>query len=178
MLHRWRERERFIEQVKGDRITPDELKHQLESGERVVIIDLRHPLDVLTDPRTLPGALADRARRSDERVTARSRATARSSSSVLDQTKPPAPVWRCNSGRSEFVACARCWAAFTNGRVWAFRWWTFRSQANSSRPGTHLLPPKAQRKEAVVGSRLIASPTMCHPAALSHETCHPERRSP
>ena len=26
--------ERFIKQVKGDRITPDELKHQLESGER------------------------------------------------------------------------------------------------------------------------------------------------
>ena len=57
VLYRWRERQRFIEQVKGDRITPDELKHQLESGEHVVIIDLRHPLDVLTDPRTLPGAL-------------------------------------------------------------------------------------------------------------------------
>jgi membrane protein DedA with SNARE-associated domain len=57
VLYRWRERERFLEQVKGDRITPDELKHQLESGERPVIIDLRHPLDVLSDPRTLPGAL-------------------------------------------------------------------------------------------------------------------------
>jgi membrane protein DedA with SNARE-associated domain len=57
VLYRWRERQRFIEQVKGDRITPDELKHQLESGEQPVIIDLRHPLDVLTDPRTLPGAL-------------------------------------------------------------------------------------------------------------------------
>ena len=44
-------------EVKGDRITPDELKHQLESGEHVEIIDLRHPLDVLTDPRTLPGAV-------------------------------------------------------------------------------------------------------------------------
>jgi len=57
VLRRWRQRELFIKQVKGDRITPDELKHQLESGERPVIIDLRHPLDVLTDPRTLPGAL-------------------------------------------------------------------------------------------------------------------------
>jgi membrane protein DedA with SNARE-associated domain len=57
VLYRWRERERFIQQVKGDRITPDELKHELEAGEHVVIIDLRHPLDVLTDPRTLPGAL-------------------------------------------------------------------------------------------------------------------------
>jgi membrane protein DedA with SNARE-associated domain len=57
VLYRWRERQRFIEQVKGDRITPDELKHQLEAGEHPMIIDLRHPLDVLTDPRTLPGAL-------------------------------------------------------------------------------------------------------------------------
>jgi membrane protein DedA with SNARE-associated domain len=57
VLYRWRDRERFLRQVKGDRITPDELKHELESGMRPVIIDLRHPLDVLTDPRTLPGAL-------------------------------------------------------------------------------------------------------------------------
>lgn len=57
VLYRWRERQRFIAQVKGDRITPDELKHQLEAGEHPTIIDLRHPLDVLTDPRTLPGAL-------------------------------------------------------------------------------------------------------------------------
>jgi membrane protein DedA with SNARE-associated domain len=57
VLNRWRERERFLRQVKGDRITPDELKHKLESGEQIVIVDLRHPLDVLTDPRTLPGAL-------------------------------------------------------------------------------------------------------------------------
>ncbi len=57
VLYRWRDRERFLEQVKGDRITPDELKHELEAGMRPVIIDLRHPLDVLTDPRTLPGAL-------------------------------------------------------------------------------------------------------------------------
>jgi membrane protein DedA with SNARE-associated domain len=57
VLFRWRERNRFIEQVKGDRITPDELKHKMEAGEAMVIVDLRHPLDVLTDPRTLPGAL-------------------------------------------------------------------------------------------------------------------------
>jgi membrane protein DedA with SNARE-associated domain len=57
VLYRWYDRERFLKQVKGDRITPDELKHQLEAGERPFIVDLRHPLDVLTDPRTLPGAL-------------------------------------------------------------------------------------------------------------------------
>ena len=57
VLYRWRERNRFLRQVKGDRITPDELKHKMESGEPLMIVDLRHPLDVLTDPRTLPGAL-------------------------------------------------------------------------------------------------------------------------
>jgi len=57
IFYRWYERRRFLEQVKGDRITPDELKHELEAGLRPFIIDLRHPLDVLTDPRTLPGAL-------------------------------------------------------------------------------------------------------------------------
>jgi membrane protein DedA with SNARE-associated domain len=54
---KYNERRRFIQQVKGDRITPDELKHQLESGLPITIIDLRHPLDLLPDPRTLPGAL-------------------------------------------------------------------------------------------------------------------------
>ena len=29
----------------------------LDSGEPVVILDLRHPLDSLSDPRTLPGAI-------------------------------------------------------------------------------------------------------------------------
>jgi membrane protein DedA with SNARE-associated domain len=57
VLYRWWDRERFLKQVKGDRISPDELKHKLESGEPIVIVDLRHPLDVLSDPRTLPGAL-------------------------------------------------------------------------------------------------------------------------
>jgi membrane protein DedA with SNARE-associated domain len=54
---KYRERQKFIEQVKGDRISPDELKHKIEASEAVTIIDLRHPLDTLTDPRTLPGAL-------------------------------------------------------------------------------------------------------------------------
>jgi membrane protein DedA with SNARE-associated domain len=57
VLYKYSERRQFIEQVKGDRITPDELKHKLESGENITIIDLRHPLDLLPDARTLPGAL-------------------------------------------------------------------------------------------------------------------------
>ena len=29
----------------------------LDTGEKFVILDLRHPLDSLADPRTLPGAI-------------------------------------------------------------------------------------------------------------------------
>ncbi len=55
--YRYYERERFLNQVKGGRITPQELKAKLDLNQPVTIIDLRHPLDLLPDPHTLPGAL-------------------------------------------------------------------------------------------------------------------------
>ena len=39
------------------RLEPEELKRQLDAGEPVYIVDLRHPLEFLPDPFTLPGAL-------------------------------------------------------------------------------------------------------------------------
>jgi rhodanese-related sulfurtransferase len=36
---------------------PEELKSLLDEGEQVFIVDLRHPLELLPDPHTLPGAL-------------------------------------------------------------------------------------------------------------------------
>ena len=51
------QRRRFLKEVAGVRIAPEELKAMLDSGTPVTIIDLRHPLDLLPDPRTLPGAL-------------------------------------------------------------------------------------------------------------------------
>jgi membrane protein DedA with SNARE-associated domain len=51
------QRRRFMKSIIIGRITPEELNEKLGSGEPVTIIDLRHPLDRLTDPRTLPGAL-------------------------------------------------------------------------------------------------------------------------
>lgn len=51
------ERGQFIKEVVADRITPAELREKLEAAEPLTIIDLRHPLDLLPDPRTLPGAL-------------------------------------------------------------------------------------------------------------------------
>jgi len=47
----------FLAEIRMARIFPDELKARLEEGAEVVIVDLRHPLDLLPDPRTLPGAL-------------------------------------------------------------------------------------------------------------------------
>jgi membrane protein DedA with SNARE-associated domain len=57
IAYRYYERVKFLNQVKGDRITPEELKVRLDVGEKVTIIDLRHPLDLLPDPQTLPHAL-------------------------------------------------------------------------------------------------------------------------
>jgi membrane protein DedA with SNARE-associated domain/rhodanese-related sulfurtransferase len=39
------------------RLEPLELKRMLDAGEEVFIVDLRHPLELLPDPFTLPGAL-------------------------------------------------------------------------------------------------------------------------
>jgi membrane protein DedA with SNARE-associated domain/rhodanese-related sulfurtransferase len=47
----------FLKELRMARIFPDELKERLDRGQEVVIVDLRHPLDYLPDPRTLPGAL-------------------------------------------------------------------------------------------------------------------------
>ena len=57
IAYKLNERRRFLKQVAGVRITPNELREKIDSGESVTIVDLRHPLDLLPDPRTLPGAL-------------------------------------------------------------------------------------------------------------------------
>jgi membrane protein DedA with SNARE-associated domain/rhodanese-related sulfurtransferase len=38
-------------------LEPQELKWKLDHGEAIAIVDLRHPLELLSDPFTLPGAL-------------------------------------------------------------------------------------------------------------------------
>jgi membrane protein DedA with SNARE-associated domain/rhodanese-related sulfurtransferase len=47
----------FLRQIRGAKIEPEELKSRLDAGEDIYIIDLRHPLDYLPDPRRLPGAV-------------------------------------------------------------------------------------------------------------------------
>lgn len=51
------QRRRFLETLRAARISPEELHRLVESGSEPVIVDLRHPLDFLAAPRTLPNAL-------------------------------------------------------------------------------------------------------------------------
>ncbi len=51
------ERRQFLKSLVSERIEPTELFAKLQRGDPVTIIDLRHPLDALPDPRTLPGAI-------------------------------------------------------------------------------------------------------------------------
>jgi membrane protein DedA with SNARE-associated domain len=50
------QRHRFIRALRGARISPLELRDQLEMGEPVEVVDLRHPIDFATDPYLIPGA--------------------------------------------------------------------------------------------------------------------------
>jgi membrane protein DedA with SNARE-associated domain len=48
---------RFIRDLYKARIKPEELRKLIDSHESIVIVDLRHPLDSITDPRIIPGSL-------------------------------------------------------------------------------------------------------------------------
>jgi membrane protein DedA with SNARE-associated domain/rhodanese-related sulfurtransferase len=50
-------RRRFLRDLLKARLEPEDLKKQLDAGEPVYIVDLRHPLELLPDPFTLPGAI-------------------------------------------------------------------------------------------------------------------------
>ena len=47
----------LLRQLVKARLEPEELKAQLDAGEPVYIVDLRHPLELVPDPYTLPGAI-------------------------------------------------------------------------------------------------------------------------
>jgi membrane protein DedA with SNARE-associated domain len=51
------QRRRFIRSLRIARISVDELKHKIDSGEDVVIVDLRGSLDFEAAPKTIPGAI-------------------------------------------------------------------------------------------------------------------------
>jgi membrane protein DedA with SNARE-associated domain/rhodanese-related sulfurtransferase len=51
------QRERFIRSLRVSRITVDEVKAALDRGDRPFIVDLRHMLEFVVDPRTVPTAV-------------------------------------------------------------------------------------------------------------------------
>ncbi|HTV07327.1 MAG TPA: VTT domain-containing protein [Acidobacteriaceae bacterium] len=57
LVWRFMRQRAFLKELRLARVAPGELKSMLESGKPVYIVDLRHPLDYLPDPRTLPGAI-------------------------------------------------------------------------------------------------------------------------
>jgi membrane protein DedA with SNARE-associated domain/rhodanese-related sulfurtransferase len=62
VIYRLVKRRQFLSQLEGLRLDPQQLMAMIAEAElsgldRPFIIDLRHPLDVLTDPLVLPGAL-------------------------------------------------------------------------------------------------------------------------
>jgi membrane protein DedA with SNARE-associated domain/rhodanese-related sulfurtransferase len=57
VIGKHRRRLRFLEDLRVARITPAELKRRLDSHESVAIVDLRHSLDFLAEPYTIPGAM-------------------------------------------------------------------------------------------------------------------------
>jgi len=54
---KYAQRRRFLRSLRIARITPEELKSELDAGADFVIVDLRHTIDHESEPRMLPGAL-------------------------------------------------------------------------------------------------------------------------
>jgi membrane protein DedA with SNARE-associated domain len=54
---KYAQRRRFLRSLRVARVTPEELKAELDSGVDLAIIDLRHALDYEAEPRSLPGAI-------------------------------------------------------------------------------------------------------------------------
>lgn len=57
LIYRFVRQRAFIKEMRAARVEPDELKQMLDQHQQVYIVDLRHPLDYLPDPRTIPGAV-------------------------------------------------------------------------------------------------------------------------
>jgi membrane protein DedA with SNARE-associated domain len=57
ILWKYFQRRRFLHRLRISRISPQALMDRLNVGEKVMIVDLRQPLDIETQPYMLPGAL-------------------------------------------------------------------------------------------------------------------------
>ncbi|MFZ0465696.1 MAG: VTT domain-containing protein [Candidatus Acidiferrales bacterium] len=57
IAYKYIDRRKFLRDLSGARITPEELKLLLDSGEQIQIVDLRHSIEFEAEPLMLPGAL-------------------------------------------------------------------------------------------------------------------------
>jgi len=64
---KYAQRRRFLRSLRVARITPEQLKAELDSGADLVIVDLRHAMEDEAEPRTLPGAMRLPAEKLEER---------------------------------------------------------------------------------------------------------------
>jgi membrane protein DedA with SNARE-associated domain len=59
-------RQRFLRELRIARITVEELKEKIDSGEELIIVDLRHSVDFEAEPETIPGAFRMDAKELEE----------------------------------------------------------------------------------------------------------------
>jgi membrane protein DedA with SNARE-associated domain len=57
LIWKYVQKQRFIRSLRMERLSAKQLAERLESEDKPLVIDLRHPLDVLHDPRGIPGAI-------------------------------------------------------------------------------------------------------------------------
>ncbi len=57
ILFKFAQRRLLLRRLKVGRITAEELRQKMEAGENVLVMDLRHPLDLAATPFQIPGAL-------------------------------------------------------------------------------------------------------------------------
>jgi membrane protein DedA with SNARE-associated domain len=54
---KWTMRQKLLRALRTARIEPEELKRRLDSGEPLLVVDLRHTADIAADPWRIPGAI-------------------------------------------------------------------------------------------------------------------------
>lgn len=57
IIRKYYDRQKFLRDLRVARITPEELKVMLDTGEQIQIVDLRHSIEFEAEPLTIPGAL-------------------------------------------------------------------------------------------------------------------------
>src|SRR4051812_2660915 len=57
LIWKYVQKQRFIRSLRMERLSAKQLADRLATEDKPLVIDLRHPLDVLHDPRGIPGAI-------------------------------------------------------------------------------------------------------------------------